>query len=36
VLYNPKKGLLTNPIGYTPDISEFENWLKCGLEEFNK
>ena len=36
VLYTPKKGLLTNPIGYTPDISEFEKWLKCGLEEFNK
>ena len=36
VLYSPKDGLLTNPIGYTPDISEFENWLKCGLEEFHK
>jgi len=36
VLYSPKNGLLTNPIGYTPDISEFESWLKCGLEETNK
>ena len=36
VLYSPKNGLLTNPIGYTPDISEFESWLKCGLEEFKK
>jgi len=36
VLYSPKNGLLTNPIGYTPDISEFESWLKCGLEEANK
>ena len=36
VLYSPKNGLLTNPIGYTPDISEFESWLKCGLTEFNK
>jgi thiol:disulfide interchange protein DsbD len=36
VLYGPKNGLLTNPIGYTPDISEFESWLKCGLEEANK
>ncbi len=36
VLYSPKNGLLTNPIGYTPDISEFESWLKCGLEEFHK
>jgi len=36
VLYSPKKGLLSNPIGYTPDVSEFKKWLKCGLEEFNK
>ena len=36
VLYSPKIGLLTNPIGYTPNISEFEKWLKCGLAEFNK
>jgi thiol:disulfide interchange protein DsbD len=36
VLYSPKNGLLTNPIGYTPDISAFESWLKCGLEEFRK
>ncbi|MEC8853038.1 MAG: cytochrome C biogenesis protein, partial [Bacteroidota bacterium] len=36
VLYSPKKGLLTNPIGYTPDINEFEKWPKCGLEEFNE
>ena len=36
VLYNPNKGLLTNPIGYTPNVVEFEKWLKCGLEELNK
>jgi thiol:disulfide interchange protein DsbD len=36
VLYNPKKGLLTNPIGYTPEASEFKSWLKCGLDAFNK
>jgi len=36
VLYSPKTGLLTNPIGYTPNISEFEKWLICGLAEFNK
>lgn len=35
VLYSPKHGLLTNPIGYTPDVNKFENWLRCGLEEFN-
>ena len=36
VLYSPSNGLLTNPIGYTPEISEFESWLQCGLDEFNK
>lgn len=36
VLYSPRNGLLTNPIGYTPNIREFESWLKCGLEEFSK
>jgi thiol:disulfide interchange protein DsbD len=36
VLYSPKNGLLTNPIGYTPDVIEFQKWLKCGLTEFNK
>ena len=36
VLYSPSDGLLTNPIGYTPEIREFESWLQCGLDEFNK
>ncbi len=36
VLYSPKKGLLTNPIGYTPESNEFRDWINCGLIEFNK
>ena len=36
VMYHPKKGILTNPIGYTPNSSEFKEWLECGLEEYNK
>lgn len=36
VLYDPKEGILTNPIGYTPNINEFKDWLRCGLKEFQK
>jgi thiol:disulfide interchange protein len=36
VLYHPEKGLLTNPIGYTPDADEFKEWLESGLEAYNK
>tara|TARA_B100001142_G_scaffold329833_1_gene394612 strand:+ start:815 stop:2824 length:2010 start_codon:yes stop_codon:yes gene_type:complete len=36
VLYDPKEGILTNPIGYTPNINEFKEWLRCGLKEFQE
>ena len=36
VLYDPKEGILTNPIGYTPNINEFKEWLRCGLKEFKE
>tara|TARA_B100000902_G_scaffold27181_1_gene32732 strand:- start:8271 stop:10280 length:2010 start_codon:yes stop_codon:yes gene_type:complete len=36
VLYDPKEGILTNPIGYTPNINEFKDWLRCGLKEFQE
>ena len=36
VLYHPEKGILTNPIGYTPNSSEFKEWLECGLEAYKK
>jgi len=36
VLYHPEKGILTNPIGYTPNADEFKEWLECGLEAYNK
>ena len=36
VLYSPKNGLISNPIGYTPDIPTFKSWLECGIEQFNK
>jgi thioredoxin-related protein len=28
--------LLNNPVGYTPDVSEYKKWLECGLEAFEK
>ena len=35
VLYCPERGLLTNPVGYTPDKVKFRDWLECGINEFN-
>ena len=34
VLYHPEKGILTNPIGYTPNADEFKEWLEGGLEAY--
>ena len=28
--------LLNNPVGYTPSIKEYKDWLQCGLEAFEK
>ncbi|MEP7255014.1 MAG: cytochrome c biogenesis protein CcdA [Ferruginibacter sp.] len=28
--------LLNNPVGYTPGIKEYKDWLQCGLEAFEK
>ena len=36
VLYSADIGLLTNPVGYTPDVAKFKDWLRCGITEFNK
>lgn len=36
VLYSPKDGLLTSPVGYTPNAEEFADWLECGLESFEQ
>jgi thiol:disulfide interchange protein len=34
VMLSPDGQLLGNPIGYTPDINEYKNYLDCGLEAF--
>jgi thiol:disulfide interchange protein DsbD len=34
---NDGKTLLTNPVGYTPNVSDYENkFLKCGLQAFKE
>ena len=37
VLLSPDaKTILTPPVGYTPDQNDYEAFLKCGLESFNR
>jgi thiol:disulfide interchange protein DsbD len=35
-LLDTKQRLLNNPVGYTPDATEYLQWLKCGKEAFDK
>ncbi len=35
VLLSPDTLLLGNPVGYTPDIDEYVEYLNCGLEAFD-
>jgi len=34
VMLSPEGYLLGNPIAYTPDVNEYEDYLNCGLEAF--
>jgi thiol:disulfide interchange protein len=34
-LINTDTVLLNRPVSYTPDASEYKNWLQCGLDAFN-
>ena len=36
VLLSPDMELLNTPVGYTPDVDEYEKFLKCGLESWQK
>ncbi|MCH2199058.1 MAG: thioredoxin family protein [Flavobacteriales bacterium] len=36
VLLSPDGELLTKPVGYTPDIEEYQNFLECGIEANDK
>jgi thiol:disulfide interchange protein DsbD len=35
-LLDTQQRLLNNPVGYTPDATEYLQWLKCGKEAFDK
>jgi thioredoxin-related protein len=35
-IISPGEKLLNLPVGYTPAANEYANWLKCGLDAFNK
>ncbi|MEY2812308.1 MAG: hypothetical protein RI991_1303, partial [Bacteroidota bacterium] len=36
VALSPNEQLLTAPVGYVPNATEYAAWLKCGLEAFEK
>lgn len=36
VLLTPEGQLLNNPVGYTPDVEAYLNFLDCGVEAFDK
>lgn len=33
VVLSPEQNLLSNPVGYTPDIQAYLNWLKCSVSK---
>lgn len=35
-ILNSDEILLNNPVGYTPNIKKYKDWLLCGLDAFNK
>jgi thiol:disulfide interchange protein DsbD len=35
-MLTPNEELLSQPVGYTPDVEEYNNWLKKSLENFEK
>ncbi|MEO7444113.1 MAG: cytochrome c biogenesis protein CcdA [Ferruginibacter sp.] len=35
-ILNNKEELMNYPVGYTPSAAEYLDWLKCGLEAFDK
>lgn len=35
-ILNNEEQLLSHPVGYTPDVREYLNWLQCGIDAFNR
>jgi len=36
VVISPDEKLMTYPVGYTPSVKEYAEWLQCGLDAFHK
>ncbi|MDO6428958.1 cytochrome c biogenesis protein CcdA [Flavitalea sp. BT771] len=36
VVISPDEKLLNVPVGYTPSVKEYAEWLQCGLDAFHK
>ena len=36
IILDTKEKSLNQPVGYMPDITEYEQWLKLGIEQFKK
>ncbi|MGZ5255206.1 MAG: protein-disulfide reductase DsbD family protein, partial [Flavitalea sp.] len=35
-ILSPDEKLLNRPVGYTPDVQEYKEWLECGKNAFGK
>jgi len=35
-IISPDERVLTLPVGYTPNVQEYTNWLQCGVDAYNK
>jgi uncharacterized protein YyaL (SSP411 family) len=33
-ILTPDEKLVTNPVGYTPNVSDYKQWLECGVSAF--
>jgi len=36
VVISPDEKLMTYPVGYTPNVKEYQQWLQCGLDAYHK
>jgi thioredoxin-related protein len=36
VVISPDENLMTKPVGYTPNVREYAQWLQCGLDAFHR
>ena len=34
VALSPDEQVLSRPVGYTPDVQQYADWLRCGLDAF--